>query len=145
MGSDSCGSGCSRHQVPWKLTGAHRSCIVCAIFTAWMLNASRGVATTCVTGENAADATRCWIDISFFSTVRAPDLGYYSRVGPRNVKAADNYVGLRRWTRERGTTNGNEKNAAYLLPSEVLKRPSNHRRKKNWTIRSLFSKISFSK
>jgi len=40
---------------------------------------------------------------------------------------------------------GMKKNAAYLLPGEVLKRPSNHRRKKNWTIRSLFSKISFSK
>lgn len=69
---------------------------------AWMLNVSRGVATTCVTGENAADATRCSIDISFFSTVRAPDLGYYSRVGPRNIKAADNYVGLRRRARVRG-------------------------------------------
>lgn len=50
-------------------------------------------------GENAADATRCAIDISFFSTVRAPDLDYYSHVGPRNINAADNYVGSRRRTR----------------------------------------------
>jgi len=112
----------------WKLDAINRaknracSCILCAVFVAWMLNVSRGVATTCVTGENAADATRCWIDISFFSTVRAPDLGYYSRVGPRNVKAADNYVGLRRWTRIRGTTIENEKNAVNSLSDEVLRR-----------------------
>lgn len=78
---------------------ARYSCIPREISAAWMLDASRGVATTCVTGENAADATRCAIDISFFSTVRAPDLDYYSHVGPRNINAADNYVGLRRRTR----------------------------------------------
>lgn len=85
---------------PGDLTVARYSCIPCAVSVAWMLDASRGVATTCVTRENAADATRYAIDISFFSTVRAPDLDYYSRVGPRNVKAADNYVGLRHRSNE---------------------------------------------
>lgn len=44
---------------PEKPTVVQRSCILCAAFAAWMLNVSRGVATTCVTGENAADATQC--------------------------------------------------------------------------------------
>jgi len=45
-------------ECPENPTVAQCSYVLFAIFAAWMLNASRGVATTCVTGENAADATR---------------------------------------------------------------------------------------